>query len=239
MGTNSGIEYVHHSWGPWRGCQPVSEGCKNCYAQLAMKRYGHEPHVVTRAADATFQAPLSPKWKAGERVFGCPWSDFFHHQADHWRPEAWQIIKQRMDLSFLIVTKHPDYIPSRLPESWGRGWPNVWLIATTENQHWFNYRMCALRRVLAAVRGISFEPALEPIEMGKFAQHVDWVVAGCESGPNRRRAETQWFRDLRDQCVERGIPFYLKQMEVDGKVVKMPKLDGKIWDQLPTPRVLT
>jgi len=144
-----------------------------------------------------------------------------------------------MDLSFLIVTKRPDYIPSRLPESWGRGWPNVWFIATAENQHWFNYRMCALRRVLAAVRGISFEPALEPIEMGKFAQHVDWVVAGCESGPNRRRAETQWFRDLRDQCVERGIPFYLKQMEVDGKVVKMPKLDGKIWDQLPTPRVLT
>lgn len=237
MGTNSGIEYVQHSWGPWYGCQPESEGCKNCYAKREMKRWGFDPFVVTRASISSFRKPLSAEWVVGDRVFVCPWSDFFHQEADRWRPEAWQIIKQRMDLAFLIVTKRPDFVLARLPESWGNGWPNVWIIASTEDQQWFNYRMCSLQRVLVGVRGISFEPALGPIRLGKFAQFLDWVVAGCESGPNRRPAEIQWFRDLRDQCVERGIPFYLKQMEVDGQIVHNPELDGKIWNQLPTPRV--
>jgi protein gp37 len=60
---------------------------------------------------------------------------------------------------------------------------------------------------------------------------IDWIIAGCESGPHRRPADINWFRSVRDQCQAAGTPFFLKQMEVDGKLVKMPKLDDRVWDQ--------
>ena len=233
MGTDSSIEYVNHSWNPWIGCQPESEGCDNCYMYRDMRRFGRDPCVVQRTKKATFHAPVLKNWQPGSRIFVCSWSDFFHPDADLWRAEAWEIIRNRPDMTFLIVTKRIDFVSARLPESWGTGWPNVWIIATTENSRWLHERMCWLRGIQAAVRGISFEPALGPINFTKSAQWIDWVVAGCESGPNRRPAKADWFRSLRDQCVAHGIPFFLKQMDVDGELVKMPALDGRVWDQTP------
>jgi len=62
---------------------------------------------------------------------------------------------------------------------------------------------------------------------------INFVVAGCESGPNRRPSDPDWFRSVRDQCQASGTSFFLKQMDIDGRVVEMPKLDGQVWDQLP------
>lgn len=63
--------------------------------------------------------------------------------------------------------------------------------------------------------------------------NIDAVVAGCESGPRRRPANPDWFRSVRDQCQQSGVSFFLKQMDVGGKVTEMPELDGQVWDQLP------
>lgn len=63
--------------------------------------------------------------------------------------------------------------------------------------------------------------------------NLHWLIAGCESGPHRRPAELDWFRSLRDQCVAADVPFFLKQMDVGGKLEKMPELDGRIWNQMP------
>ncbi len=64
---------------------------------------------------------------------------------------------------------------------------------------------------------------------------VDGVIAGCETGPKARPTLHCWAESLRDQCVAAGVPFFLKQlrMGIDGQVVKMPELDGRVWDQLP------
>ena len=59
------------------------------------------------------------------------------------------------------------------------------------------------------------------------------VSAGCESGPNRRPAELDWFRSVRDQCAAPGVPFYLKQLEIGGKVIALPELDGVVHDATP------
>ncbi len=68
-------------------------------------------------------------------------------------------------------------------------------------------------------------------------QGIDWVVAGCESGSKRRPADREWFRSLKNQCVNAGVPFYLKQMEVTNfstsKVVSLPELDGRTWEEMP------
>lgn len=62
---------------------------------------------------------------------------------------------------------------------------------------------------------------------------IDWVICGSESGQNRRPANIEWIRSLKNQCVDADVPFFLKQMEINGRLVKMPKLDGQVWDQFP------
>ena len=145
-----------------------------------------------------------------------------------------------------------------VPEGWPL--PNVWFGVSVENQQRADERIPLLLQIPAAVRFVSCEPLLGPISLGRYlpwtdyclahdcgdldyppsecpdCKHIrgiDWVIAGCESGPRRRPAETWWFRDLQNQCSAFGVPFFLKQMEVNGRVIKMPKLDGKVWDQMP------
>lgn len=64
-------------------------------------------------------------------------------------------------------------------------------------------------------------------------KRVNWIIVGAESGPKRRKCEADWIRDIRDQCQAAGVPFFLKQMDVDGALVKMPELDGKTWAEFP------
>lgn len=67
----------------------------------------------------------------------------------------------------------------------------------------------------------------------KSYRGIDWVLCGCESGPRRRPMDDDWARLLRDQCVEAGVPFYLKQLVRNGKVTPSPELDGVVWNQFP------
>lgn len=66
-----------------------------------------------------------------------------------------------------------------------------------------------------------------------FGHRISWVICGCESGQGARPFDIEWARSLKDQCVNAGVPFFLKQMTIDGKLVKMPELDGKVWAEYP------
>jgi protein gp37 len=105
-----------------------------------------------------------------------------------------------------------------------------------------NGKIPFLKNTPAGKTIISIEPMLEPIDLEReygqgvgdlLIDGIDGIIAGCESGPKRRHVNNDVFRSLRDQCQNAHIPFFLKQMEIDGKVVHMPLLDGKIWDQKP------
>lgn len=139
--------------------------------------------------------------------------------------------------------------------------PNVFCGVTAENQKRADERIPILLQIPAKVRFVSVEPMLGPINLtlrnsgvmiiqnqgisfnnwntltGKCGElstsKLDWVIAGCESGTKRRPAKIEWFRNLRDQCVDAGVPFFLKQIEVSGRVQKMPELDGTVWNQTP------
>jgi len=253
MGRNSGVEWTDYSWGPWIGCTKVSEGCLHCYGERDMKRYGRDPHTVTRTSKATFNAPL--RWKEPGFVFVCPWSDFFHVAADDWRREAWDIMRATPHLTYLVLTKRPERMRFILfPIDWDEGWPNVWLGVTAENQKRARERLPLLLAVPAARRFVSCEPLLSSIcleeampcryycdpavgHVDHSLRGIDWVIAGGESGKDRRFAMMHWFRQLRDECQSKDVPFFLKQMEVGGQLVKMPKLDGKVWAERPTERI--
>jgi protein gp37 len=130
--------------------------------------------------------------------------------------------------------------------------PNLWAGVSCEDQPNFDKRVVHLLQTPAAVRFVSFEPLIGTIEIpeqllvGKYCNGcwlgeckdgphptINWVIVGSESGPGRRETDIDWVRQIRDQCVEAGVPFFLKQLHVDGKKVSMPELDGFVWDQLP------
>lgn len=128
----------------------------------------------------------------------------------------------------------------------GAPWPlpNVHIGVTAENQAMADDRIGALLQVPAAVRFVSVEPCLGPVDVSDYlpggeiaapcyGRGLDWVIAGSESGPGRRPAELDWFRSLRDQCSAAGVPFFLKQINVDGRLEHSPELDGRQWREFP------
>lgn len=214
MGINSKISWTKDTWNPWQGCIKVSPGCKFCYMYRDKLRWNQDPFTPVRSKDATFYAPLRGKLK-GPLVFTCSWSDWFLEQADDWRSDAWDVIRQTPNLTYQILTKRADRIEQCLPDDWNGGWDNVWLGVSVETQDQ-KYRADILSTVPAKVRFLSCEPLLGPLDLSKisdFENSIDWVISGGESGQGDkwRPADTEWFRSLRDQCLNADVPFFHKQ----------------------------
>lgn len=165
MGKTTGISWTDHTWNPWYGCLKVSPGCKRCYMYRDMERFGRNPMIITRSK-TNFSEPL--KWKEPAMVFTCSWSDWFIEQADEWRPEAWEIIKRTPHLTYQILTKRPERIAGHLPSDWGKGYPNVWLGVSCENQEYADLRINHLLSVPAVIRFISAEPLLGPVDLTRI-----------------------------------------------------------------------
>jgi protein gp37 len=207
--------------------------------------------------EKTLAQPLH--WRKPRTVFVCSMCDLFHENVD-WRIH--QLVIDRMaaakHCTFLVLTKRPETMGrcfSKLTTISSKTWPlpipNVWIGVTAENQEEADKRIPILLSIPAAKHFISYEPALGALKIAPeflYPMHsvsqpgniihretsaIDWLITGCESGPGARPANIDWFRSLRDQCVAANVPFFLKQMMVDGKLVKMPLLDGQQWAQRP------
>ena len=238
MGKDSKISWTDHTWNPWQGCHKVSDGCKNCYMFRDKKRYGQDASVVVRSKPATFNKPLS--WGDPAKVFVCSWSDFFIAEADVWRQEAYDIMQQTPHLTYLLLTKRSDNIINR----WGSVQSlakNIWIGVTVENQEEVNERIYMLLQTpTLGKRFISIEPMLGEISLrwleawwGRATKprawnestneldglkKFDWVIVGAESGPNRRPCKIEWIRSIVEQCKAAGVPVFVKQLHIDGKM---------------------
>lgn len=222
MGKQSEIEWTDATWNPWYGCRKVSPGCKLCYAERDMGSYGRDFSLVTRAAPATFNAPL--KWKEPLRIFTCSWSDFFIEEADPWRVEAWQIILQTPQHTYLILTKRIERVYPVGKGSLCPIWPNVGLGVSAENQEQADKRIPLLLQIPAALRWVSYEPVLGPIKLLAYLRPVaeqfqkpwlQWLVIGGESARPRERARPfhlEWAFDALAQCRAAGVPCFIKQL---------------------------
>lgn len=117
---------VSVTWNLWHGCTRVSTGCKHCYMYRRDEAVGRDPSKVEKTK--SFNLPVSRfrageykgrfKVPAGSFVYTCFSSDFFHLEADQWRDDAWDMIRERSDCSFLIITKRPERIEKCLPFDW-------------------------------------------------------------------------------------------------------------------------
>ena len=143
-----------------------------------------------------------------------------------------------------------EYAPpeSVVPEDPSWPLPNVWGMVTAENQDMADKRVPILLQCPFAVRGVSVEPMLGPVSIrehlpaaGEFAgwfrgvdslecgdtiyqkrPTLDWVIIGCESGPNRRPCKLEWVRDLAQECRASRVACFVKQVDLGGRVSKDP-----------------
>lgn len=237
MADRSAIEWTEASWNPTTGCSKVSPGCAHCYAETFAERWRGVPeHPYAQGFDLTLwpqrlDLPLS--WRRPRLIFVNSMSDLFHEDI------PLEFIQRVFDTmggahwhTFQILTKRHE----RVSELAGRlEWhPNVWMGVTIENRK-FVHRADHLRQVPAAVRFISAEPLLGPLE-GLDLSGIDWLIAGGESGPKHRPVREEWLTDLRDQCTEEGTAFFFKQWGGHRPKSGGRLLDGRTWDDMPPVR---
>jgi len=234
LSDRSAIEWTEATWNPVTGCDQVSPGCAHCYAKTFAERWRGVPgHPYEQGFDLRFwperlEQPL--KWRRPRVIFVNSMSDLFHEEIpEAFIADVFATMEQAHWHVFQVLTKRHERLAS-LAES--LSWPpNVWAGVSIENRR-FVHRADFLRRVPAAVRFISAEPLLGPLE-GLDLEDIDWLIAGGESGHRHRPMRIEWVRELRDSCATAGVAFFFKQW--GGRTPKAGgrTLDGRTWDEMP------
>lgn len=234
MAIGSKIEWTDATWNPVTGCNKVSPGCKLCYAERMAKRLKATGMVKYRNG---FTVTLHPgvldtplKWRKPRTIFVNSMSDLFHFQVpDQFIHDVFDAMGRANWHRYQVLTKRPERaaaLSAELP------WPQqIWLGVSVESERYL-HRVDLLRECGAATKFLSLEPLLGPLPDLNL-DGIDWVIVGGESGPGARQMETEWARDIRDQCIESEVPFYFKQWGGVFKKRHGRELDGRTWDEMP------
>ncbi len=225
MAEKTGISWTDATFNPWIGCEKVSAGCKNCYAeteritrfrqsQTGKCLWGAGSHRE-KLSDLTWKNPHKWNRKAqreGKRlkVFCASLCDIFedHPQVEEERKRLWETIRSTPYLDWQLLTKRPENIEKYLPSGY---WQNVWLGVTVENQSAVD-RISILQqfRKRVPVLFISAEPLIGPVNVDLSG--IDWMIIGGESGSNARKMELAWAIGLILECKTKRIPVFFKQL---------------------------
>jgi protein gp37 len=273
VGENSKIEWTTHTMDPWLGCSRVSPACEHCYAEAMSNHYrwatwGAATAGGTRKVTSRANWSEPPRWNrqahklaARARVFCASLADIFEEfhgtvigdvtletaNLDYQRARLFGLIEQTEHLDWLLLTKRPENITRMIPLSWRAAMPaNVWLGTTVEDQQRADVRIPRLLENNAAVRFLSIEPQLGPIDLSSYITEIDWVIAGGESGPGSRPTQVAWARSIRDQCVAAQVSYFYKQWGNHAQIASTDSLvrlrsknerllDGREWNEIPTP----
>lgn len=250
MADHSRIDWTDATWNPVTGCSKVSPGCQHCYAERLSHRFGWttKPWTAPYAADNVQLHPerlAQPlRWRQPRRIFVNSMSDLFHDQVpDAFLVEVFATILRAPQHTFQVLTKRPARMrswmqdpPRALVRPDGLGWPppNLWLGVSVEDQRRAQERLPLLASTPAAVRFVSCEPLLGPVDLAVWLAGLDWVIVGAESGPDARPMDDAWVRTLRDQCQMAGVAFWFKQrVDAQGHKQLNPALDGRLWHAWP------
>lgn len=306
MADDSNIEWLRPPWvkrgATWNmigGCERISPGCENCWAERDTARFAVNPATPRFKGLAQFRPDGEARWSREVRpwpdklaeplrwreprgVFVCSKSDLFHRDVPfEFIAAVFGVMAACPQHTFFVLTKRParalewfawvqrrerdgmSVFPGDTAE-WRIGqmlvysaskngiqvrhgnqpWPlpNVFFGATMEDQQRADERLLDLVQIPAALRWVSYEPAVGPLALGLLgtlpktvteaytlvADRIGWIVAGGESGHGARPAHPKWFRDVRDECAAAQIPFFFKQWGSWQSVDQSDDMVGKV-----------
>ena len=263
MSGQTSIEWTDATWNVVTGCTKVSTGCKNCYAErVSLRTFANQTIVEDVGDDSSIvrkriftdvlihpnrlEQPLH--WRKPARIFVNSMSDLFHEEVPfEFIDQIFGVMAACTQHSFQILTKRPvrmkSYILYWLAQQDGRESPsgtvkplhNVWLGVSCEDQKTADERIPLVLQTPAAIRFVSYEPALESVDFGcvpwpsgwrnkndiisdgidplRFnRRHLDWIIVGGESGPGARPFNINWARSVIDQCKASGLACFMKQL---------------------------
>lgn len=250
----SKIAYCDYSGGILNfvlGCTPVSAGCANCYARRIYDRFGKDFSKVTvypEKLERLLKWQPRPPYKRGPGsrplAFVVDMGDLFHDDVPvQFIMDFFDLAAERHPIDWLLLIKRPQRM-RKCVDAWCDRWvggrlepdllmpDNLWLGVTVENQDNV-WRIDELLKTPTALRWVSLEPMLGPIDMEPYLGPVhvdslgvrprnnwdywsaglDWVVIGAESGPDRKRRPLKWdwAWDVLEGGRREGVPVFLKQ----------------------------
>lgn len=215
-----------NSWNPWHGCTKKSEGCENCYMYFLDKQRNRDGSLIFKTESTS---PIDRdkngnyKVKSGETVSVCMTSDFFLEEADAWRQDAWNIISERTDVVFFLITKRPERVLNCLPKNWEDGWENVFFNVTTENQKRADERIPILLDLPFKHKGLMIAPFLGEITIDKYLKsgQIEQICCGGENYDGSRILKYDWVLKLSNECKSNNVTFCF--METGNKFIKNNK----------------
>jgi protein gp37 len=238
MAQRSGIEWTESTWNPVTGCSKISPGCKHCYAErMAARLQAMGSNRYRNGFKVTLQEDLVElplEWRQPRVIFVNSMSDLFHKNVpSDFIVKVFDTMKRAHWHTFQILTKRSERLAtlaSYLP------WPeNLWMGVSVETPKYYT-RIHDLSKVPAAVRFLSLEPLLAPLPRLPL-RSIDWVIIGGESGPGAREMKREWVLQIRRQCRDRDIPLFFKQWGGVHKKAAGRVLDGRTYNEMPTPRL--
>jgi len=268
MSADSKIEWTDATWNIVTGCTKVSPGCDHCYAERLTERF-HGKGSFAEVVLHPERLDLPNRWRKPRRVFVNSMSDLFHKDVPNkFIATGWSAMAGNPRHTFQVLTKRPARARAflrrcaRCEHGWwthdgtnpagayegsgiivasGDAWPppNVWLGTSVEDQKRADQRIPILVDTPAAVRFLSCEPLIAPVDLTRVASGmrddvvfdvlgrrydvpgqwqapmshgIDWVIVGGESGTGARPIREEWVRSLVQQCQAARVPVFVKQM---------------------------
>ncbi len=264
------IEWTDETINPVTGCSQISEGCQNCYAKRAAwgprlrGKFGYPQDDPFRPGTLHLdKLEQVKKWRKPRKIFVCSMADLFHHAVpfDTIDRILYTAVFDANQHTYLLLTKRPRRMAEYFASKQMSIMKNVWLGVTAENQARANERIPILLSIPAAVRFVSIEPMLGPVDLDRaiygppprkgmnafghtdgfgHEANINWVICGGETGPGARLMELHWSMDLALQCSDAKVPFFFKGHGTHPKSLHSKKSDpkyrwlgGQEWNEFP------
>jgi len=232
--SKSKIEWTESTWNPVSGCDKISRGCENCYAERMAKRLqamgtkGYEDGFKVTLHPDSLQKPL--KMKKPQVIFVNSMSDIFHEDIeDEYIFKIFEVMNKAHWHTFQVLTKRPERLENIAHKlNWT---DNIWMGVTVEANDYVK-RVDYLRDIDAKIKFLSIEPLIDSVDKLDYT-NIDWVIVGGESGYGCREIKKEWVIQVRDKCKDDKIPFFFKQWGGVNKKKNGRLLDGKIYDEMP------
>jgi len=238
MADSTSIEWTDATWNPVTGCTKITAGCDNCYAARFSERFRDVPgHPFETGFDLTLRPERLSQpfaWKRPRMIFVNSMSDLFHKGI----PKSYiAVVFDTMEKAnwhtYQVLTKRSSLLQKFINDRYrDRPAPaHMWFGVSVEDEK-AKSRITHLQKTNASIRFLSVEPLIAPI--GKLSlANIHWVIVGGESGPRARPMKEEWALEVRNQCVDKRVPFFFKQWGGRSPKSGGRLLDGKTWSQFP------